>query len=93
MPAQGRPWRTMQAKYREDCKQLKLPCWICNGDKGPINYWAKAGEPSSFTADHVAPTSLGGDKVRLENLKPAHHGCNSSRGNTTRGMFPTSRQW
>jgi len=83
----------MQAKFREDCKAIKAPCWLCKGDKGPINYWAKAGTPQSFAADHVTPTSLGGDAVRLSNLRPSHFGCNSSRGNTTRGQFPTSRQW
>ena len=93
MPGQGRPWRRMQAEFREACKKAKEPCWLCQGAKGPINYWAKAGDPQSFTADHITPTSLGGDEVRLANLRAAHHGCNSSRGNTTRGMFPTSRQW
>lgn len=80
----------MQAEFREQCKAAKLPCWLCGNS---INYWAKAGDPKSFTADHVTPTSLGGEEVRLANLKPACWSCNSSRGNGTRGQFPTSRQW
>lgn len=43
-------------------------CWLC-------------GEPGSRTADHVVPRSAGGGDD-LGNLRPAHRGCNSARGNT-----------
>jgi hypothetical protein len=70
MPASGRPWERERSSFRDECKAAKLPCWLCNK---PINYWAKAKSPDSFTADHVTPTSLGGDALRRANLKPAHY--------------------
>ena len=89
MPAQGRPWRRERGYFREKCKAANTPCWIC---LKPIEWYAKASTPMSFSADHVTPTSLGGADTQ-DNLRAAHFGCNSSRGNTTRGMFPTARQW
>ena len=44
-------------------------CWLCGQ---PI-----AGLPS---ADHVIPRSKGGSDD-IENLRPAHTGCNARRGN------------
>lgn len=38
------------------------------------------GRPGATTADHLVPRSRGGDDS-LENLRPAHARCNSSRGN------------
>lgn len=38
------------------------------------------GQPGADTADHLLPRSHGGDDS-LDNLRPAHHRCNSSRGN------------
>lgn len=35
--------------------------------------------PGATTADHIIPRSQGGRNV-LENLEPAHRGCNSARG-------------
>lgn len=40
------------------------------------------GQAGATTADHVIPWSHGGRNV-MENLEPAHHGCNSARGNRT----------
>lgn len=36
------------------------------------------GRPGATTADHVIPRSAGGDDS-IENLRPAHARCNSSR--------------
>lgn len=41
-------------------------CWIC-------------GRPGSDTVDHVVPVARGGSHDAA-NLRPAHLGCNSSRG-------------
>jgi 5-methylcytosine-specific restriction endonuclease McrA len=38
------------------------------------------GGPGATTADHLVPWSHGGPNT-LDNLEPAHHGCNSARGN------------
>lgn len=37
------------------------------------------GRPGATTADHITPRSRGGLDV-IENLRPAHHRCNSARG-------------
>jgi len=93
MPADGRPWRRVSAAFKVKCAAAGAPCWLCNGTKGPINYKADPLDPLSFTVDHKTPTSLGGDPLKHSNLAAAHRLCNISRGNTTRGQFPTSRQW
>lgn len=61
-------------------------CWIC-------------GEPITglVSLDHVVPRSKGGSDD-VENLRPAHFGCNSARGNRMRAkrkLVPlnTSRRW
>lgn len=92
MPAAGRPWQRERAAFKDECKRNNTPCWLCSGSKGPIDY-TSTHEPLSFTVDHVQPTSLGADPMRKSQWRPAHMSCNSSRGNTTRGMFPTSRKW
>lgn len=71
MPASG--WRYEQAKqaFKAECRASNTQCWLCQGTKGPIDYDAY-NTPSSFSVDHVTPTSLGGDPVRRANFKPAH---------------------
>jgi 5-methylcytosine-specific restriction endonuclease McrA len=60
--------------------------------------------PGATTADHVEPWSHGGRNV-VDNLEPAHQGCNSSRGCrplsvwfarhpvASRPVLEPSRQW
>lgn len=61
------------------------PCHICGQpiDTRPPD---KGGPPArsrwAFSADHIAPRSKGGKTV-LSNYRPAHYGCNASRGNGT----------
>ena len=97
MPAKGRPWTRETAAYKLECKRINAPCWHCQGAKGPIDYDspydANNYKPLRFTVDHRTPTSLGGDPMARSNWAPCHATCNSSRGNTTRGQFPTSRAW
>lgn len=93
MPGQGRPWRREAAAYKQECKQRNAPCWICHNTRGPIQYDAPPRTPDSFTIDHKTPTSLGGDMTRRSNWAPAHFSCNSSRGNASRGDYPTTRRW
>jgi 5-methylcytosine-specific restriction endonuclease McrA len=52
-------------------KQLPIPCSLC-GD--PITHLGH--DRMSLTFDHIVPVSLGGTN-ELENLRPAHKGCNS----------------
>lgn len=42
----------------------------------------------TFTVDEIVPRSLGGSASDMRNLRPAHFGCNSSRGNGTRRRRP-----
>lgn len=89
MPSRGRPWNLARAIHRQQSKAADLPCWICGE---PIDWAAPPRSPRAYSADHKTPTSLGGGDA-LSNLAPSHYGCNSSRGNATRGDFPTSRRW
>lgn len=93
MPGSGRPWRREAAAYRRECEARQAGCWICQGTRGPIQYDAPDRSPFSFSIDHKTPTSRGGDMVRRSNFAPAHYSCNASRGNASRGDFPTSRRW
>jgi len=73
---------------------MRLPCWLCHE---PIDYDAPARTPRSFTVDEVIPRSKGGSATDPDNLRPAHHVCNSERG---AGVVvpityrtPASRDW
>lgn len=55
-------------------------CWLCQGVKGPIIWGLRRAHPLGPSMDHVIPRSHGGYWY-LENLRPAHYGCNSARGN------------
>lgn len=57
-------------------------CHICN-------------EPGADTADHLVPLSKGGDANSPLNMRAAHRGCNSRRGDRplTGPDLATSRAW
>jgi hypothetical protein len=57
-------------------------CWICSKPIPP----SADDLASSFTLDHVVPLSLGGWHD-LPNVRPAHHRCNSLRGNEYKGQL------
>ena len=67
-----RDYRRAAARLR----QQNNACWICGED---IDLDLPYTDARSFTADHVAPVSLGGH--RLGELRAAHRGCNARRGN------------
>lgn len=54
-------------------------CWICGK---PCDYSAHYNDSAYPSVDHVVPISKGG-KDEWDNIKLAHRGCNSSRGNKT----------
>jgi 5-methylcytosine-specific restriction endonuclease McrA len=89
MPSRGRPWDRQRATHYREAKARNEPCWIC---KQPIDWAAPPRTPRSYSTDHQTPTSHGGGDA-LSNLRTSHYGCNSARGNLTRGDFPTSRKW
>lgn len=56
----------------------------------------RAWHPRSASVDLIVPKSLGGSDLDLDNLRAAHFGCNSSRGNGTRkprSVPARSREW
>lgn len=55
----------------------KWRCHICNGK---IDQALRAPDPGAATLDHIHPLSLGGSHT-YDNVKAAHYGCNSARGN------------
>ena len=72
-------------------------CYLCglpiDRTVDPRSRWA----PS---VDHVIPRSLGGSLTAPANLRAAHYGCNSKRGNGTKRRRPptsstgsASRTW
>lgn len=90
---QGYAWRKLSARLREE---LPPACHICGEwiDKALHHYDAK-----SWTLDHVKSLSEAPHLAEDEsNLRPAHRGCNSSRGGilgNERKMGPPrqSRRW
>lgn len=86
-------YRTARAELREQGR----PCWYCGR---PIRYDLKGPHPLSFTADHVVEPGRCDPAMVNDpsNLRPAHYGCNSSRGarygNTKRSNGPRpERAW
>jgi 5-methylcytosine-specific restriction endonuclease McrA len=50
---------------------LPAPCTVCADDVQPWQRWH---------LDHRIPLALGGHPIALENLGPAHAGCNRRKG-------------
>lgn len=92
MPGNGRPYRQSRAAFKAECAIANAPCINCRGTRGPIDY-TTTDQPLSFTLEHRVPTSLGGAMVSTDNYAASHATCNFSRGDGTRGAFPTSRRW
>jgi len=97
MPGSGRVWTRERDKFKAECKRTNAQCWLCKNTKGPIDYESKFDpkryNPLMFSLDEEIPSSLGGNPLRTSKWRASHLVCNVSRGNTTRGQFPTSRQW
>lgn len=81
--------------YQQTAARLKkMPganiCWLC-GER--IDMALAHPDRMSWSADHITPVAHGGTST-IENLKPAHLGCNGKRG---KGDFikrhPHSRNW
>jgi 5-methylcytosine-specific restriction endonuclease McrA len=89
MPSKGRTWDTTRAIHKQQAHARNDACVRCGQ---PIDWAAPPRTPSSYTADHITPTSHGGTDA-LSNLRTMHYGCNASRGDGTRGDFPTTRRW
>lgn len=53
---------------------------VCHLCRQPIQGGLPPRHPRRPSVDHVIPRSLGGTDD-LDNLRPAHYGCNAKRGN------------
>lgn len=65
--------------------------WQCHLCGLPIDPDAKPRTPEYMSADHLIPRSMGGTHT-LDNLRPAHMGCNARRGNKPIKR-PARRAW
>lgn len=78
---------------RTQCLAGADTCMICFK---PLDMSIKGPHPLAPSADHIIPVSLGGDPYSQDNLRPAHYGCNSARGNRIKGQpvaATTTRAW
>lgn len=90
-PARGRN----SAEFKQAAKELLVPGALCWLDGLPIRFDVPPRHPMSGSIDHVTPLSRGGHPTARENLRPAHYGCNSGRGNRDPKLTPVrrSRAW
>lgn len=84
------PRRTSRyQKVRAEVLKYATHCHICGRPFDP-RYVGR--HRLAKSADHIVPLDAGGDPYDPENLRPAHLGCNSSRGARRRNNS-TSRKW
>lgn len=81
-------------RWKNLCKRLKdtLPpvCWWCGR---PIDLNLSGRDPEGFSIDHVIPRYVAPHRTWDEsNLRPAHYGCNSTRGAKPQPV-QSSRPW
>lgn len=97
MSKYGAQYDRERQRFKAECAARNEPCWICRNENGPIDYTSRyvrgTQQPLLFNLDHENPVSLGGAVAGYANFRASHYRCNVSRGNTTRGLFPTSRRW
>ena len=68
-------------------------CYLCHT---PIDPDLPRGHPLSKTVDHIVPVHVAGDVLpTIDEVRPAHRRCNSSRGDRAldRTRATTSRDW
>jgi 5-methylcytosine-specific restriction endonuclease McrA len=61
-------------------------CWLCEERIDLTLRWPHS---KSLSIDHVVPLAKGGAPYDLANLRPAHVGCNTSRGARDAQGLPT----
>jgi len=84
----GRAWTKLtQRVYAEETH-----CWLCGRH---VDQDLPPRTPQSRSVDHVVPLKQGGDPLARENVRLAHHGCNSRRGPNLPSVPPSgaTRQW
>lgn len=69
-------YRKSRAELLARTKQIDAPCAVCGGAFRWDVIWHHS---KAFTAGHIIPVVEGGSDD-IENLRPEHHGCNTSAG-------------
>ena len=93
----------LRRKHRQRFKAMCLPCGICKGKLGEIDYSAPSDSkhPLSFVIDEIVPISKwkeAGYNSATEaaqdwnNLQPAHYICNQMKSNKTNFTLDKSIQ-
>jgi 5-methylcytosine-specific restriction endonuclease McrA len=84
----GKPRAQLGAIVRAE----ETTCWRCGH---PIDKRLPPRHRESFSVDHIIPISINpGLAYVRSNLRAAHYGCNSARGNRTdEPALITSRRW
>jgi 5-methylcytosine-specific restriction endonuclease McrA len=89
-PIRSYRWQRLRARVLAE----EPLCWICGLP------WDDTAPPRSRwypSVDHVIAHTQGGDTYARSNLRAAHHGCNSRKGDGTKGrpdvQSPSSRRW
>lgn len=76
----GHTYQKLRKEFKARCQAANLPCHLCNGDLGPIDYTAPGNQSNAFEVDHFHPISVRPDlRYELSNWRPAHCSCNRSR--------------
>lgn len=85
-PKRGRSGRPYERLKKEI--YVRVYCEICGK---PCRYDLGPRHPLAPSVDHIIPLSMGGHPTAVGNARLVHYGCNSSRGNGTRGTKSATR--
>ena len=83
---QGRTWRRLLDELCPPGSYCQVP--ECDKSTREILFDVRPNHPMSRSLDHIVPLEDGGHPTARWNLRPAHFGCNSARGNRTRRRVP-----
>ena len=86
MSSQNDGWNTAAGQrvrrraFKRD-KEANAECWICKGEKGPIDYSVRPSSTDlSYEPDHYLPRARYPHlALDLANIRAAHRCCNRSR--------------
>lgn len=79
---QGRQWRRLVDELCPPGSLCEIP--ECSKPTRLILFGLRPGHPMGPSLDHIVPLDEGGHPTARSNLRPAHVGCNSARGNRRR---------
>ncbi|WP_228373394.1 HNH endonuclease [Demequina gelatinilytica] len=94
-PRRGRGGRRWRELTREVCPPGSMcEAERCKASTREIIFGLRRNHPLGPSVDHIVSLKKGGHPTARENLRPAHFGCNSSRGSGEHEQRrPRSRNW